>query len=69
MERPSYLSKYLFDWEVLEIFLEGKSSLDTMHFVGSINDNKEAGKFLSGYGFNPDDPVLKVGNEFYQPLA
>ncbi|TDJ08985.1 MAG: TIGR04552 family protein [Deltaproteobacteria bacterium] len=58
MERPSYLSKYLFDWEVLEIFLEGKSSLDTAHFVGPINTMKEAGDFLKGYGFNPDDPVL-----------
>ena len=58
MERPSYLSKYLFDWEVLEIFLEGKSALDTSHFVGQIRDNKEAGDFLKGYGFNPADPVL-----------
>jgi uncharacterized protein (TIGR04562 family) len=58
MERPSYLSKYLFDWEVLEIFLEGKSALDTSHFVGPVRDNKEAGDFLKGYGFNPADPVL-----------
>ncbi len=57
MERPSYLSKYFFDWNMLGVVLDGKSSLDTKSFVGRLQ-NKEAGKnFLKGYGFDPEDPV------------
>ncbi len=60
MERPAYLSKYLFDWDVLDVIVNGQSPLDTKHFITPVNDTKQAEQFLRGYGFDPHDPVSKA---------
>ena len=58
MKRPHYLSKYHFDWETMGTFLEGRSTLDSSHFFQNISTHKQARRFLKGYGFDPNDPVL-----------
>lgn len=71
MERPSYLSDYLFDWESMELVLNGKSALDSEFFTGAMADEKEVQDFLMGYGLNYDDPVARAelfGN-FQEALA
>ena len=71
MERPSYLSNYLFDWDSMELILNGKSALDSKFFTGSMVDESEVQNFLSGYGLNYDDPVARAelfGN-FQEALA
>lgn len=60
MERPTYLSKYLFDWGVIDVIVNGDSPLDTKHFITPIHDTKQAEQFLRGYGFDPHDPVSKA---------
>lgn len=58
MKRLQYLSKYHFDWETMGTFLEGRSTLDSSHFFQNITNHKQARRFLRGYGFDPNDPVL-----------
>lgn len=60
MERPSYLSKYLFDWDILEVVVSGQSPLDTKYFITPVHDAKQAERFLKGYGFDTNDPVSKA---------
>ena len=59
MERPSYLSKYLFDWDLIEVMLDGRSAIDSKFFVGQVNNVEEANNFLKGYGLDPNDLVSK----------
>lgn len=58
MKRLQYLSEYHFDWETMDTFLEGRSTLDSSHFFQNISTHKQARRFLRGYGFDPNDPVL-----------
>jgi uncharacterized protein (TIGR04562 family) len=60
MEKPNYLSKYVFDWELLNIVLSGKSPLDAPNFIGSLTNREQVTSFLQGYGMNPDDPVSQA---------
>ncbi len=60
MERPNYLSKYLFDWETIELILGGRSALDSKFFIGSVIDEDQAKRFLMGYGLDYDDPVTRA---------
>ncbi len=57
MERPSYLSKYLFDWESLDVVVGGRSALDSKYFIGSMTDSEMVQNFLTGYGLGANDPV------------
>lgn len=59
MERPYYLSKYLFDWEVFDVILGGQSALDASSFLGDFTTKEKAGHFLVGYGFDPGDLVIQ----------
>jgi uncharacterized protein (TIGR04562 family) len=59
MERPSYLSKYLFDWELIEAMLNGRSAIDSKFFVSQVNNVEQANSFLRGYGLDPNDLVSK----------
>ncbi len=59
MEKPNYLSKYLFDWEAMELVLSGRSALDSRLFVGSNFQDEQIRRFLLGYGLDPDDTVAK----------
>ena len=60
MERPSYLSKYLFDWEFFEVVVGGKSSLDSKFFIGPLTNVEQVNGFLKGYGLDPSDPVTRA---------
>lgn len=57
MERPSYLQKYLFDWEMLDVVVGGKSALDTKNFLGPMSTIEQVNQFLKGYGLDPSDHV------------
>ena len=57
MERPSYLSKYLFDWDLLAVMLGGRSFLDAKYFVGTIGSKEEILQVVKGYGLDFDDPI------------
>lgn len=60
MERPSYLQKYLFDWEMLDVVVGGKSALDTKNFLGPMSTIEQVNQFLKGYGLDPSDHVTKA---------
>ncbi len=57
MERPSYLSKYNLDWNILEDLFERRSALDLELHFGASDDVEGVNRFLKGYGFDPFDPV------------
>jgi uncharacterized protein (TIGR04562 family) len=49
-------SKYDFTWEVLDVIISGRSSIDSPNgFQTSGRD--EATRFLESYGYNPQDPI------------
>ncbi|MBP9680437.1 MAG: TIGR04552 family protein [Bacteriovorax sp.] len=60
MERPSYLHKYMFDWEMLDVVVGGKSALDTKNFLGPMSSIDQVNQFLKGYGLDPNDHVAKA---------
>lgn len=60
MERPSYLQKYMFDWEMLDVVVGGKSALDTKNFLGQMSTIDQVNQFLKGYGLDPNDHVTKA---------
>ena len=60
MERPSYLSKYMFDWDALDVVVGGKSALDSKNFLVPMRTQDEVHQFLRGYGLDVNDPVSKA---------
>ncbi len=60
MERPSYLHKYMFDWEMLDVVISGQSALDTKNFLGPMHSIEQVQQFLKGYGLDPFDNVTKA---------
>ena len=60
MERPSYLQKYMFDWEMLDVVVGGRSALDTKNFLGPMSSIEQVQQFLKGYGLDPFDNVTKA---------
>jgi uncharacterized protein (TIGR04562 family) len=60
MERPSYLSKYLFEWDLFEVVIGGRSALDSRFFIGPMFDKEQVNDFLSGYGFDSADPIIRA---------
>jgi uncharacterized protein (TIGR04562 family) len=60
MERPSYLHKYMFDWEMLDVVVGGRSALDTKNFLGPMSSIEQVQQFLKGYGLDPFDNVTKA---------
>lgn len=60
MDRPKYLSNYLFDWETASIVIGGKSALDSRSFVKPMFEPSQVQGFLRGYGFDPSDPVTRA---------
>ena len=57
MDRPEYLSKYMFDWELLDVIIGGRSALDTKYFIASLQNDDEVDNFLLNYGV---DPMLRL---------
>tara|TARA_R110000868_G_scaffold97619_17_gene268671 strand:+ start:541 stop:1785 length:1245 start_codon:yes stop_codon:yes gene_type:complete len=60
MTRPDYLPKYLFDWELFDVVVGGKSALDTKFFMGRMYNEDRVNNFLRGYGLDPLDPVNRA---------
>lgn len=60
MERPSYLSKYLFDWDLIDVIAGGHSSLDSKIFISPMASSNEVNSFLLGYGLDPNDLVSRA---------
>ena len=60
MNKPKYLDKYKFDWEMLNVVIGGKSALDAHHFFGSDFNSGSIDLFLNGYGINEKDPISKA---------
>ncbi len=60
MERPAYLSKYLLDWELLDVVVGGRSALDSKFFVGPMVNQEQVNRFLAGYGLEPEDPIIRA---------
>lgn len=60
MDRPDYLSKYMFDWESLDVVISGRSALDSKFFLGPVVDEDAVEKFLVGYGIDRDDLVARA---------
>ena len=60
MQRPEYLSKYYFDWELFDIAINGKSALDTKFFITPMNSKEQVERFLIGYGLDPNEVVGKA---------
>ena len=55
-----YLSKYLFEWDFLDVVVGGRSALDAKFFVLHMHDKEQVDNFLTGYGFDPKDPINKA---------
>ncbi|MBC96200.1 MAG: hypothetical protein CME63_00480 [Halobacteriovoraceae bacterium] len=60
MERPKYLSNFLFDWESMDVVIGGRSALDSKFFIGPMTDIETVERFLSGYGLDANDPVARA---------
>ncbi len=60
MERPNYLSKYMFDWDSMDVVLSGQSSLDSRFFLSPLRDQDHVQQFLSAYGLDYNDPVNRA---------
>ena len=60
MERPGYLEKYMFDWEILDVVVSGKSALDTKNFLGPMSNIDQVNQFLKGYGLDTNDHVVQA---------
>ena len=59
MSRPEYLKKYLFDWELFDVIIGGKSALDAHSFLGPIQSDEQIDSYMADYGFDPSNVVLK----------
>ena len=60
MDRPEYLSKYMFDWELLDVIIGGRSALDTKYFIASLKSAEEVDNFLFNYGVDPKNPISQA---------
>jgi uncharacterized protein (TIGR04562 family) len=56
-KRPDFYSKYLFNWETLQVVCGGKSSLDARNYLTEIFDQDQVYHFLNGYGFDMTSPI------------
>ena len=60
MSDDIYLKKYNFDWDMLDVVINGKSAFDASRFLGQVNNEQNSMKFLEGYGVQKDDPIKKA---------
>lgn len=49
----------MFDWEIFDVVVSGRSALDTKNFLGPMSTIEEVNQFLKGYGLDPNDHVAK----------
>ncbi|MBT3234923.1 MAG: TIGR04552 family protein [Bdellovibrionales bacterium] len=57
MEKPSYLSKYALDWDLIGVIFGGESILDTSSFIRPLGNRHDVADFLAAYGLDPENPV------------
>lgn len=50
----------MFDWEMFDVVVGGKSALDTKNFLGPMSSIEQVNQFLKGYGLDPSDHVTKA---------
>lgn len=60
MRETDYLSKYLFDWDLLDVLIGCKSSLDSRFFTGSLKTEEDVDTFLKGYWPDSDNIVSRA---------
>jgi len=60
MSRPDYLNKYIFDWDLFNVVVGGKSALDSRFLISQIYNVEQVNSFLKGYGLDPNDPVSRA---------
>jgi len=60
MNRPDYLSKYKFDWEMIDVVIGGQSVIDAPRFFGKVSGDDSIQIFLDGYGINNIDPISRA---------
>ena len=60
MQNQNYFSKYRFDWDMLDVVINGKSALDAETFLGEPHDLEKTLTFLEGYGVSQNDPIKKA---------
>ncbi|MGB0455208.1 MAG: TIGR04552 family protein [Bacteriovoracaceae bacterium] len=60
IHRPDFLADYMYDWELLDVLLGGRSALDTKYFIASLNSSDEVDHFLTNYGIDPNRPVSQA---------
>ncbi|EQC43337.1 TIGR04552 family protein [Bacteriovorax sp. Seq25_V] len=60
MSRPDYLNKYIFDWDLFNVVVGGKSALDSRFLISQIFNVEQVNSFLKGYGLDPNDPVSRA---------
>ncbi len=58
--RSPQLSQYIFNWNLLEVILSGKSALDADSFLEPLTSIDQAHSFMSGYGFEVNNPIEKA---------
>lgn len=57
LERPAYINKYYFDWELLDVILSGVSAMDSDNFINNGLAQETTDRFLQGYGLSTNNPV------------
>jgi len=60
MSRPDYLNKYIFDCDLFNVVVGGKSALDSRFLISQIYNVEQVNSFLKGYGLDPNDPVSRA---------
>lgn len=60
MEKQNYLSKYLYDWELFDVVLNGRSALDSKFFISAADNVDQVNSFLKGYGLDPNDAIARA---------
>lgn len=59
MNKSLIRNKYDFRWDVLDVIISGKSSLDSLHGfqIGSVD---EADRFIQSYGYDLENPIERA---------
>ncbi len=59
LNRPNFLSQHKLNWELYKVVLGGQSALDSDSIMSPIHSTDDIIMFFEGYGFDPNDPILK----------
>lgn len=67
--RSMLRNKYDFRWDVLDVIISGKSSIDSLHGF-QIQSVEEADRFIQSYGYDLDNPIerAEIMGNFHEAL-